>query len=352
MEKKEQVNVATANDRNLIPVEIIYADERFHSDKPEHEKFVKLTYGTEGAAAVDMIACIKEPITIKPGERIKMPTGIKMWLNNVNSGAFMLPRSGIGSDHGIVLANLVGLIDSDYQGEMKIPLWNSNPQVIWDEKAEGVRYNREGEFVVHPGDRICQMTLLSVIHGDYNEVVEFSGKTQRGEGGFGSTKGVAHRDEMSSLYKTVETEIHVHHIQPSPIENYMRVHGTHGDNPVWMDIRVGGHSPDVSKIKMQCTAKFKHRLDWATSLEIEQDGETYEWLINLLDFPHQFVQLSEHTKDVQYRVGGTNMLCAVHNTLLEDFDEPKQNETAMIDVIKGENGLVKFAYQKKTEVPA
>lgn len=343
---EKQVHVSTAEDRNTIPVEIIYIDKRFHSDKPEHEKFVKLTYGTEGAAAVDMIACIDKPITIRPGERIKMPTGIKMWLNNVNSGAFMLPRSGIGSDHGIVLANLTGLIDSDYQGEMKIPLWNSNPQVIWDEDNNAVRYNSEGEFVVHPGDRICQMTLLSVLHGDYTEVVEFSGKTQRGEGGFGSTKGVV-AQESDSLYKTIETEVHVHHIQPSPIENYMRVHATHGNNPVWMDIRVGGNAPDISNIKLQCKATFKHRLDWATSLVIEQDGEEYEWLINLLDFQHQYVQYSDLTKDVQYRVGGTNILCAVHNALLEDFNPPSADESTMIDVIKGENGKVRFAYPKK-----
>lgn len=343
---EKQVHVSTAEDRNTIPVEIIYIDKRFHSDKPEHEKFVKLTYGTEGAAAVDMIACIEEPITIRPGERIKMPTGIKMWLNNVNSGAFMLPRSGIGSNHGIVLANLTGLIDSDYQGEMKIPLWNSNPQVVWDENNNTVRYNSEGEFVVHPGDRICQMTLLSVLHGDYNEVIEFSGKTQRGEGGFGSTKGVV-AQETDSLYKTIETEMQIHHVQPSPIENYARIHASCGDNPIWADIRVGNNFPDVGKLKPLRMATFKHRLDGATSLVIKQNDVEYEWLINLLDFQHQYVQYSELTNEVHYRVGGTNILCSVHRDLLDKFAPPSSEETNMFDVVIGVDGKVSFYYSKK-----
>lgn len=343
---EKQVHVSGHEDRNTIPVEIIYVDERFHSDKPEHDKFVKLTYGSEGAAAVDIVACIDEPLTLRPGERVKFSTGIKLWLNNVNAGAFMLPRSGIGSDQGIVLANLTGLIDSDFQGVMQIPLWNSNPQVIWDEETGGVRYNKEAEFTVHPGDRICQMTLLEVLHGNYLEVDKFSGVTKRGEGGFGSTKGIVEREGDVKLYGMVTTDVEILHYAPTPIDNVLRLHGLCGDNPIWIDIMVGDHAPDIEALKFPLTATFKHTLDFITSLNVKQNGEEFEWCVNMNELYHQFIDVS-HTGDARYRVGGSNLMAAVPTSHLADFAEPAQNESTYFSAVKGDKGLVSFKYQPK-----
>lgn len=341
MEKK-QVSLSGAADRNTIPVEIIYVDPRFNSDKPEHDKFAKLAYGSVGAAAVDLFACIDEPMIIRPGDRVTISTGINIWLNDVNAGAFMLPRSGIGSNEGIVLANLVGLIDSDFQGTMQIPLWNTNPQVVWDEEFKGVRYNKEHEFTVHPGDRICQMTLLTVLHGEYSEVTQFSGKTERGEGGLGSTKGIG--DEAIPIYGVTMQLLDVFHYAPSPAGNGIRLHTTVADSPVWVD--VSADEDTLSELTYPCLATFAHHVNGASTVTVEQNGESFEFLINQSADKYQFIKTDDTS--VFYRVAGSNMMCSLRKSYIKDFATPSDSEKSTFTIINGANdALVRFEYCKK-----
>lgn len=330
-------------DRNLIPVEIIYVDPRFHSDKPEDEKFVKLTYGTEGSAAVDIVACIDEPITLRPGERLKMSTGIKMWLNDVNSGAFMLPRSGIGSSHGIVLANLVALIDSDFQGVMQIPVWNANPQVVWDDELSCVRYNREAEFVISPGDRICQMTLVSIMHGDYSEVTAFSEITQRGEGGLGSTKGIAAVDPTKVYHEQTVTTVEVFQYSDSPVDDCIRLHGSVGDNPIWFDVLKCEKSA-IEELSLPCVVTFTHCVDGETKITFEQTDGCKDFNIATDQGTHQIVFLNEETNRFNYRVASTNMMCSIHISHIDDFSLPSSVESSLFNINIHETGLVKLNY--------
>ena len=127
-------------------------------------------YGSIGSAGLDLRACINEEMTIKPGETVLIPTGFAMFLKNPDYAACILPRSGLGHKHGIVLGNLVGLIDSDYQGELMVSCWN-----------------RSGEnFAIKPLDRIAQMIIVPVMQANLNIVEDFEA-TDRGSGGFGST---------------------------------------------------------------------------------------------------------------------------------------------------------------------
>ena len=127
-------------------------------------------YATDGSAGLDLRACIDEPITVKPGETRLVATGIAIHIADPGYAAVILPRSGLGHRHGIVLGNLVGLIDSDYQGEVGISCWNRGSE----------------PFVVEPGDRIAQLVVVPVARARFKLVEEFTA-TERGAGGFGHT---------------------------------------------------------------------------------------------------------------------------------------------------------------------
>ena len=127
-------------------------------------------YGSIGSAGLDLRACINEEMTIKPGETTLIPTGFAMFLENPDYAACILPRSGLGHKHGIVLGNLVGLIDSDYQGELMVSCWNRSSE----------------NFTIKPLDRIAQMIIVPVMQANLNIVEDFEA-TDRGSGGFGST---------------------------------------------------------------------------------------------------------------------------------------------------------------------
>jgi len=127
-------------------------------------------HATEGSAGVDLRACLDQPLTVKPGETHLIGTGIAIHIADPGFAAMLLPRSGLGHKHGIVLGNLVGLIDSDYQGELKVSCWNRG----------------NAEFTVKPGERICQMIIVPVVQAEYEIVGEFD-ESDRGAGGFGHT---------------------------------------------------------------------------------------------------------------------------------------------------------------------
>lgn len=128
------------------------------------------TYATEGSAGIDLRVCLDEPLQIAPGQTVLLPTGLAIYIADPNLAAVILPRSGLGHKHGIVLGNLVGLIDSDYQGELKISCWNRNVD----------------HFTVQPGDRIAQLVFLPIVRANFKIVDSFT-ETDRGEGGFGSS---------------------------------------------------------------------------------------------------------------------------------------------------------------------
>ncbi len=127
-------------------------------------------YGTPGSAGLDLRACIDAPITIKPGETVLIPTGLAIHIGDPAYAAMILPRSGMGHKNGIVLGNLVGLIDSDYQGQLMISTWNRG----------------QNEFTLQPMERLAQLIIVPVLQVGFNIVEEF-GDSERGEGGFGST---------------------------------------------------------------------------------------------------------------------------------------------------------------------
>ncbi len=125
-------------------------------------------YATEGSAGLDLRACLDEAINLAPGQTLLIPTGIAIYIGDPSIAATILPRSGLGHKQGIVLGNLVGLIDSDYQGELMISCWNRSEQ----------------PFTIEPGERIAQLVFVPVIQASFNIVTEFK-STERGEGGFG-----------------------------------------------------------------------------------------------------------------------------------------------------------------------
>mgnify|MGYP000924575166 CR=1 FL=1 len=127
-------------------------------------------YATDGSAGLDLRAMVKEPMTLQPGDTELLPTGMSIFIDDPGYAGMILPRSGLGHKHGIVLGNLVGLIDSDYQGELMVSCWNRG----------------NTEFTVNVGERIAQLVLVPVVQADFEVVEEFTA-TQRGEGGFGST---------------------------------------------------------------------------------------------------------------------------------------------------------------------
>jgi dUTP pyrophosphatase len=125
-------------------------------------------HATGGSAGMDLRACIDETIRLKPGETELIPTGIAIHINDPGLAATILPRSGLGHKHGIVLGNLVGLIDSDYQGQLFVSCWNRG----------------HNSFTIEPGDRIAQLVFVPVIQADF-EVVDDFDQSDRGTGGFG-----------------------------------------------------------------------------------------------------------------------------------------------------------------------
>jgi len=127
-------------------------------------------YATDGAAGLDIRACLDEPLTLQPGQSQLVPSGIAIHLADPAYAAVILPRSGLGAKHGIVLGNLVGLIDSDYQGQVLVSIWNRGRDA----------------FTIQPMDRIAQMVIVPVVQVGWKIVDEFTGSA-RGSGGFGST---------------------------------------------------------------------------------------------------------------------------------------------------------------------
>ena len=143
-------------------VDVKILDERLKSKMP--------SYATEGAAGLDLRAMLDAPLTIDPGQTVLIKTGLAIHLGNPNYAALILPRSGLGHKHGIVLGNLVGLIDSDYQGPLMVPLWNRSDE----------------DYLIEVGQRIAQMVILPIVKVDFDIVDDFEASL-RGLGGFGST---------------------------------------------------------------------------------------------------------------------------------------------------------------------
>jgi len=127
-------------------------------------------YATPGAAGMDLRACLEAPLRLHPNETMLVPTGIALHIADPGLAALILPRSGLGHKHGIVLGNLVGLIDSDYQGEIFVSLWNRGHEI----------------FALNPLDRIAQLVIVPVVRAEFRVVDGFAA-TERGTGGFGST---------------------------------------------------------------------------------------------------------------------------------------------------------------------
>ncbi|MEW6346871.1 MAG: dUTP diphosphatase [Paraburkholderia sp.] len=127
-------------------------------------------YATTGSAGLDLRACLDEPLTLQPGETALVPTGLAIHVGDPGYAALILPRSGLGHKHGIVLGNLVGLIDSDYQGQLMISTWNRG----------------QTTFTLNPMERLAQLVIVPVVQAEFNIVDDFE-QSERGAGGFGST---------------------------------------------------------------------------------------------------------------------------------------------------------------------
>ena len=143
-------------------IEVKILDERIGTDIPLPH------YATPGSAGMDLRACLDAPVTLEPGDTQLIPTGIAIHIGDPGLAATILPRSGLGHKHGIVLGNLVGLIDSDYQGQLFVSCWNRGRE----------------PFVLKPGERLAQLVIIPVVQAEF-EVVEDFDESHRGEGGFG-----------------------------------------------------------------------------------------------------------------------------------------------------------------------
>ena len=150
----------TATAPQRIDVKVL--DARLREQLPQ--------YATAGSAGLDLRACLEGPLTLKPGQTELIPAGIAIHLADPGLAAIILPRSGLGHKHGIVLGNLVGLIDSDYQGELMVSTWNRGRE----------------PFTLNPLERLAQLVIVPVVQASFNVVQEFS-SSKRGQGGFGST---------------------------------------------------------------------------------------------------------------------------------------------------------------------
>ena len=147
---------------NMQKLQVKIIDERMRTQLPQ--------YATHGSAGLDLRACLNEPIDIAPGQTVLVPTGIAIFINDPNYCAMILPRSGLGHKHGIVLGNLVGLIDSDYQGQLMVSTWNRG----------------SNSFRLEPMERLAQLVIVPVLQIEWAIVNEFE-SSARGDGGFGST---------------------------------------------------------------------------------------------------------------------------------------------------------------------
>ena len=145
-------------------IQLKILDPRIGTDIPLPE------YATAGSAGMDLRACVAAPLVLAPGATELIPTGIAIHIGDPELAAVLLPRSGLGHKHGIVLGNLTGLIDSDYQGQLFVSCWNRSST----------------PFTIEPGERIAQMVLVPVVQAHFDVVEEFSA-TERGTGGFGHT---------------------------------------------------------------------------------------------------------------------------------------------------------------------
>lgn len=144
-------------------IEIKIMDARLRGNLP--------AYATPGSAGLDLRACLDAPLTLGANAWQLVPTGIAMYLHDPGYAALILPRSGLGHKHGIVLGNLVGLIDSDYQGQLMVSAWNRS----------------DVPFTIEPMERIAQLVVVPVVQAQFKIVQEFPAASQRGEGGYGST---------------------------------------------------------------------------------------------------------------------------------------------------------------------
>jgi len=145
-----------------MQVDIKILDDRLHESMP--------AYATPGSAGLDLRACLDAPMTLEPNAWQLVPTGMALFLKDPAYAALILPRSGLGHKHGIVLGNLVGLIDSDYQGQLMVSAWNRSATA----------------FTIAPMDRIAQLVIVPVVQAQFRVVTEFPA-SERGEGGYGST---------------------------------------------------------------------------------------------------------------------------------------------------------------------
>ena len=148
----------------MKPVQIKILDPRLGIEFPLPD------YATDGSAGLDLRACVDRPMVVAPGETQLIPTGFAMHMQDSDLAAVILPRSGLGHKHGIVLGNLVGLIDSDYQGQVFVSCWNRS----------------DADFTIEPGARIAQLVFLPVVKARWERVEEFEA-SDRGGGGFGHT---------------------------------------------------------------------------------------------------------------------------------------------------------------------
>lgn len=135
----------------------------------EDDAFLLPTRATDGSAGIDLRACIDTPLTIKAGTTHLIGTGLAVYIADPNYAGMILPRSGLGHKHGIVLGNLVGLIDADYQGELMVSIWNRSDE----------------DFVLHPADRMAQYIVVPIARPNFEIVTEFGDVSARGAGGFG-----------------------------------------------------------------------------------------------------------------------------------------------------------------------
>ncbi|MGA1160557.1 MAG: dUTP diphosphatase [Burkholderiaceae bacterium] len=146
-----------------VSVQVQVLDPRLHDQLP--------AYATPGSAGLDLRACLEASITLAPGQGELIPTGLAMHLADATLAAMILPRSGLGHKHGLVLGNLVGLIDSDYQGQLMVSAWNRGTQ----------------PFVIEPMARIAQLVVVPVVQVQWQQVQTFADQSTRGAGGYGST---------------------------------------------------------------------------------------------------------------------------------------------------------------------
>lgn len=144
------------------PIALRILDERLRTQMP--------AYATSGSAGLDLRACVQQATELAPGQTLLIPTGMAIHIGNPNYAAIILPRSGLGHKHGVVLGNLVGLIDSDYQGELMVSCWNRGTT----------------SFTINPMERIAQLVIVPVVQANF-QIVDSFDASSRGEGGFGST---------------------------------------------------------------------------------------------------------------------------------------------------------------------